>query len=252
MLPFLQVGPLAVQVPGLVLLLGLWFGLSLAERHAGRFGVNANLLYNLVFVALIAGVIGARLAYVFRFPAAFLESPASLISLNPSLLDMWGGLATAVIAALAYSQRRELPFWAVLDALTLMLAVLAIAVGLANLASGAAFGAPTSLPWGIELWGTRRHPSQIYETAAAMLILWSIWPGRGGVRAPQAGETGYLSGRYFLSFIALSAAAHLILQAFRGDSILLPGGLRSVQVIAWLVLAASLAGLSKLRARIPA
>ena len=53
MLPILQVGPLAIQAPGLILLLGLWLGLALAERTAHYWGVPGKTLYNLAFMALI-------------------------------------------------------------------------------------------------------------------------------------------------------------------------------------------------------
>jgi prolipoprotein diacylglyceryl transferase len=240
MLPILNIGPLAIQVTGLVLLLGVWLGLSLAERHASRFGVKPNELYNLAFVVMIAGVIGARLAYALRYPGAFAQAPLSLFSLNPGLLDAWGGLAVGLLAALIYGQRKGMAFWPTLDALTPALAVLGIALSLSQLASGAAFGSPTELPWGIELWGARRHPSQVYEALAGALILAILWPGRqdAGDRTP---------GTYFLTFLAASAGVRLFLEAFRGDSVLLPGGLRLAQVATWLVLAASLWGLRRLQ-----
>lgn len=241
MLPVLPIGGLALPVPGLVVILGLWIGLALAERQASKYGINPTLIYNLAFTALVAGVIGARLAYVVRFPEVFLATPLNLFSRNLGLLDLWGGIATAILAGMVYGQRKKLALWPTLDALTPALAVFAIALGLSNLASGAAFGAPSSVPWAIELWGDRRHPVQVYETLAAGLILWAVWPGRGlFTNLPAAGVT-------FLTFVALSAAARLFLEAFRGDSLLLPGGLRTAQVLAWLVLAASLWGLSVLR-----
>jgi prolipoprotein diacylglyceryl transferase len=240
MLPIVNIGPLAIQLPGLVILLGLWLGLTLAERNAPRFGVKANELYNLVFIALIAGIIGARLAYVLRYPQAFAGNPLSILSLNISLLDPWGGLTLGLVATLVYGQRKSMPFWSTLDALTPVLAVFAIAVSLSQFASGAAFGAPTEVPWSIHLWGADRHPTQIYEALAGGLILIILWPSRIDI-------TKKPSGSYFLTFIALSAGAHLFLEAFRGDSILLLGVLRQRQVIAWLVLAASLWGLFRLQ-----
>jgi len=63
-----------------------------------------------------------------------------------------------------------LPLWPALDALTPGLAAVMIAIGLAHIASGDAFGSPADLPWAIQLWGARRHPTQIYETLAAALI----------------------------------------------------------------------------------
>jgi prolipoprotein diacylglyceryl transferase len=239
MLPVVQFGPLAVQVPGLVLLAGLWLGLSLSERHAPRSGISPNHIYNLVFIGFLTGILAARLLYVIRYPSAFASSPASVFSLNPGLLDYWGGAALGLIAALIYGQRKALSFWAVADTLTPALAVLAVAAGLAHLASGSAFGAPTGLPWGIELWGARRHPTQIYEILGAVLILVILWPRRGLVRHSAPGSA-------FLTFVAFSAGLRLILEGFRGDSILLPGSLRSAQVAAWVVLAVSLWGLRRL------
>jgi phosphatidylglycerol:prolipoprotein diacylglycerol transferase len=233
MFPILQIGPLAIQVPGLVLLLGAWSGLALAEKHASQRGIPAGLLNNLVFVAMITGVIGARLAYVIRYPEIFTANPVGLISLNPGLLDLWGGLVTAVVGASIYAQRKGLNFRPSLDALTPLLSVFAIALGLSNLASGQAFGSPTDLPWGIELWGSKRHPTQAYEILAAGLILFLLWPGRLRWQNAQP-------GRYFLSYLALSALARLFLETFRGDSALLPGGFRLAQVVAWSLLAISL------------
>lgn len=229
MFPTLQLGPLAVQTPGLILLLAFWFGLWLAEKRSARHGLHPEMLYTLAFVVILAGALGGRLAYVLRFPSAFLASPLSLISWNPGLFDAWGMIAAGSLAALIYGLRKRLPFWRTLDALTPALAVIALGLGLAHLASGNAFGAPTKLPWGVELWGLVRHPSQAYEILAATAIL--AWVA---FRAPG------LPGCLFLEFLAASAAARLFLEAFRGDSIILIGGIRSAQAIAWLIMAAAL------------
>jgi prolipoprotein diacylglyceryltransferase len=233
MLPVLQVGPLAIQVPGLVLLLGLWLGLILSERYAPQRGVKPNQLDNLVLIALVAGVIGARLVYAARYPAAFAASPMSLVSINPGLLDPWGGAAVGLIAALIYGNRKHLPLLPTLDALTPLLAVMAVAQGVSHLASGNAFGAPTPLPWGMQLWGEKRHPSQIYEILLATALLMFFFPGR-------ALFNRWKPGVYFLAFTASSAAASLFLEAFRGDSALTAIGLRSAQIYAWIILAACL------------
>ena len=36
MFPYLPLGPFLLQLPGLALLVGLWFGLTLAEKEAGQ------------------------------------------------------------------------------------------------------------------------------------------------------------------------------------------------------------------------
>jgi len=234
MFPVIQIGGLALQTPGLILLVGIWVGLSLTERYAKLTKVNTDQLYNLTFTMLVAGILGARLAVMVRFPSAFIENPASTISLNPNLLDPSGGLATALISGLVYGQRKGMKLWATIDALVPTMGVMGIAIPLANLASGNAFGSPTELPWAIEIWGTTRHPTQIYQALASSLILWLVWPSRQG----KKNTTGVL----FIKYSALSAASILILEAFRGDSVLILNGLRSTQISAWIILAISLWG----------
>ena len=233
MFPIFQIGPVALQIPGLVLLAGLWIGLTISERRARRCGENPGHLYNLVFIALIADVIGARLSYAATYPSAFTTNPWSLVSLNPGLLDPLAGALIGAAAAAIYLFRKNLPLWSTLDALTPLFAVMGIAIGISHFASGSAFGTPTQAPWGIQLWGATRHPTQIYEIILATFTLivimfldrtsWSLIPGN-----------------IFLSFISLSAVSRLFLEAYRGDSILLDSGFRIAQVISWLVLAACL------------
>jgi phosphatidylglycerol---prolipoprotein diacylglyceryl transferase len=118
------------------------------------------------------------------------------------------------------------------------LAVMMIAFGLANLASGNAYGEPARLPWSIFLWGEWRHPAQAYETlgAALILLLKVLPPVSGRIRDDQYTPTGV----FFLEFIAWSSAVQLFLGAFHGDGSLIAGQIRALQVEAWFVLAASL------------
>ncbi len=238
MLPILQIGPLAMQTPGLILILGLWLGLTFAEKLAPRFKVSPNDIYNLVFNALIAGVIGARIQYVFRHFDIFRDTPLNLISLNPGLLDPVGGSAVGFLAALIYGNRKKLPLWSTLDALTPVIAVFAIAVGLANFASGDAFGIETQVPWGIWLWGATRHPVQLYETLGATGILGLIW-----IKNRAESPKSWVSGKTFLVFLALSAGSRLFFEAFRGDSAILFGNIRTAQVLAWMIIFLSLSGI---------
>lgn len=233
MLPIIQVGPLAIQAPGLVLIAGLWLGLILAERRARRIGANPADLYNLVFIGLIAGVIGARLSYAATFPDAFAGNLLNLVSLNPGLLDPFAGGLIAIVATAIYLYRKHLPVWTTLDNLTPLFAVMAIAIGLSNLASGNAFGIPTEQPWGIHLWGATRHPTQVYEIILASLILIAVLV----IDKTHWSQT---PGNTFILFLAFTALSRLFLEAFRGDSILIANGFRQAQVVAWLILAVCL------------
>lgn len=232
MLPILNVGPLAVPLPELLLLAGLWFGLSLSEKHAARHGLNSEMLANMVFTMLGLGLLGARAAYVLLYPAAFIASPGSLFSLNLGLLHPGGGLVSAALAGWVYAQHKGLPRWATLDALAPGLGILWMALALAQLAGGTAYGAETTWFWGFELWGATRHPVQALEAIAAGLILGQLFPNpRMANRSP---------GMDFLLLVAGAAGTRLLLEGLRGASLTTLGGLRTAQIVAWLVLALAL------------
>jgi phosphatidylglycerol---prolipoprotein diacylglyceryl transferase len=231
MLPYLHLGPLLLQTTGLALLLGIWIGLTFSEKEARRLEIQPDLIYNLVFYALLGGLVGARLIYVLRYLNAYLANPASLFSLNLNSLDPAGGLLIGILTAFVYGRWKGLALRPTLDALAPGLAVFMVALGVSHLLSGNAFGSPVNLPWSIYLWDEYRHPSQVYEILAALGVLLII------ARRPL-GQSG--GGLNFLLVIALSAAARLFLEAFRGDSLIWPGGLRAAQVLSLLVLLAAL------------
>ncbi|MEX0788582.1 MAG: prolipoprotein diacylglyceryl transferase family protein [Anaerolineales bacterium] len=234
MFPLLQLGPLALRLPGLFLLMGIWVGTSLIDREAPRHNVSGAALNNLVLYALIAGIVGARLGYALRYFQVYAEDPLSLVSLNPNTLSPLEGAVTALVVALVLAQRWRLTLWRSLDALTPCLAVFAIFVGLAHLSSGDAFGAPSSVPWAIELWGAKRHPSQAYEIAAAIFVFLAVWRLR---------RTPAFPSFLFLSWLTLAAGSRLFLEAFRGDSVIVLSTLRSAQLVSLAVLAAALSAL---------
>lgn len=238
MFPTLQVGSLSIQVPGIIILAGLWLGLNLSERRIRKSRREAGFLYNLVFIAIVSGVIGARLFYIISYPEAFSANPWNILSINTGLFDPYAGFLFGFTAGIIYVNRKKVSFWLVLDDLTPLLAVLAIAQGAAHLASGSAFGSPTTVPWGIYLWGTYRHPSQVYEIIFALLIFFFIY-------IFDQTKFNSITGRLFLFFTSLSAAYRLFLEAFRGDSLLIGEGFRQSQIISWLVLLVCLGLLGK-------
>ncbi|HEY9077458.1 MAG TPA: prolipoprotein diacylglyceryl transferase family protein [Anaerolineaceae bacterium] len=239
MLPILQIGPLAIQTGGLLLLIGFWIGSVVVEKHAARFGISPSHIFNMVWIGAAAGIAGARLGYAIRFSAAFIASPLSLFSPNPDLLDAPSGLMIAGLSTLLYGRWKRMPLWQTLDALTSFFGVGLVAYHLANLATGNSFGIPTSLPWSIYLWGNWRHPVQLYEALSAVIIFLIILPERNA-RKPAA-----CPGRRFWIFLALTASARLFFEGFYANSLLILDRIRLIQIIAWGILAVSLYQLGK-------
>jgi phosphatidylglycerol:prolipoprotein diacylglycerol transferase len=211
----------------ILLLAALWLGLSLSEKRVERHGISKDALNNIVYYSIIGYIVGGRIIFALVNLSTFMRSPLSIFSVNVDLFDPVGALAIALLVGFIFG---KLPLWPTLDALTPLVAALAIGLSLSHLAAGTAFGEPTNLPWGIDLWNATRHPSQIYELIAALLIFGLIW----------FRKTDSPAGSSILLFTAMTAGARLLLEGFRGDSTLLFGGVRLAQVIAWILLAAAL------------
>jgi phosphatidylglycerol:prolipoprotein diacylglycerol transferase len=211
----------------LILLLAAgWIGIIFAEQRAERHNISKQDLNDIAFYGTLALVIGGRISFVLQNLSVFIKSPLEIFSLTLDLFDLAGGLAAAVIVGLVYGQRQNLKLWSTLDALTPFFSIFAIGLGLSHLAAGTFYGKETTLPFGIYFWNATRHPTQIYETLAALLTLVLISRFKGNP----------IPGMLFLAFVSLTAFWQIIIQSFRADGTLIFNGIHQAQVGAWFVL----------------
>jgi phosphatidylglycerol:prolipoprotein diacylglycerol transferase len=224
----------------MIILAGVWIGLTLAEKYASYRGATPNVLYNLTLIVIVSGAIGGRLGYVLQHPDAFASSPFDVFSRNPGLFDPSSGFICGLITSLIYLQSRKVPLLSTLDALTPAFAVAAVSIALAQWVVGDAYGIPSSLPWSIEQWGEKRHPVQLYQLFITFAILAYLWPGRGELQNWRVGE-------YFFKFMVFSSLGRLFTEAFRAESMRLWGEFRAIQIYAWLVMAICILALNYLQ-----
>jgi phosphatidylglycerol:prolipoprotein diacylglycerol transferase len=232
MFPIINLGPLSIPAPGFILLLGFWLGSVFAERNATRFRVDPGLLEKVLWICLLAGLIGARLSYIARSPSAFQGNFLSIFSLNPNLLDPIGGILISTTVGFLYISHQRISFLAFLDSLTPFFAVIAITLSLSKFAAGTGFGTSTALPWGIYLWSELRHPVQIYYLIGGLVTLYLV------LARKQTND--YRSGFTFLLFISLTSGFRLFFSAFQESASLIADGIRPLQLVYWMILATSL------------
>jgi phosphatidylglycerol:prolipoprotein diacylglycerol transferase len=223
MAPTLSLFGLTLQTYPLVLLLAVGMGLWLSAREGHRLGVDGDRVHSLGFYALLATVLGARLAYVLSHWAAYRDALLSIFSPTPMALAWPEGALIGGVVALVYWHNCRLPAGTTLDAIAPGLTLAMALERLGAFLGGLGFGEPTTVPWGIHLLGRVRHPVHLYEAAALLAILGVLcWPR---VRRPAAGHS-------FALFVALYSASRLFLEAFRARTPLAPTGVRVVQVVA--------------------
>ncbi|MBI5568063.1 MAG: prolipoprotein diacylglyceryl transferase, partial [Chloroflexi bacterium] len=106
MFPVLNVGPLAIQTRGLIILLSIWFASEAAERSAKRLGLSSDHVYNLTLIAALTGVVGARLGYVLEHLSIYQTYPAQIIALDLNTLSAGWGVTIGLLAAYLYAGRK--------------------------------------------------------------------------------------------------------------------------------------------------
>jgi len=171
MFPVLNIGPLAIQTPGLLIIIGIYIAILVVEKQSIRYLLKSNDVSNLIFIYLLSTIIIGRLSYLIQYPSIFLENPLSIFSISPSFIDFPSGLVLSLLVALVFIQKKKFPFLKILDAISLPLLIFLVFFFFSLLASGDFYGKPSALPWAIYLWGTTRHPLQIYYILGLILFI---------------------------------------------------------------------------------
>ena len=236
MLPFLNLGPLALPTAPLVYLLGVWLALWAVDRAARRLGLDAERHYALATKAVLAGFVGARLAFVLLHWSSYDDNLLGIVWPLTSGYSAVGGALIGAAAAVFYGRWRRLSLWPALDALAPGLLLFLITVSLADFVGGAGYGSLTSMPWGITVFGVRRHAVQLYEAVAGVVALGAWWAASDLRGLPRP----LRSGRPFLWAAVVYSGGRLLVDAYRENATLV-SGFHVTQIVALVVLLLALA-----------
>ncbi|MFN2303817.1 MAG: prolipoprotein diacylglyceryl transferase, partial [Anaerolineales bacterium] len=241
MFPMINIGPLAIQSGGLILLLSIWIGIWISDRFSKNLGTSSDNIENSILIALLIGIVSARIGFFLRNFNIFLENPLSIFSLSPSMLYVPFGILIGTLSGLIYAQKKGLPNLPTLDTLSPMLLIVFIGFQLANFATGNIYGLPSNLPWAVPLWGAMRHPVQIYAIILALgafLILVILTKGLK--------KSGFMrSGILFKLTITTLAIITIFSRAFVDNKALL-AGVDTYQLFGFGILLVGLIQLNKL------
>jgi phosphatidylglycerol:prolipoprotein diacylglycerol transferase len=239
----LQVGPILVTWHGVFSLLGILAAARVGQLLLRDYGVPADRIYDMAVWMVIAGLIGARLLFVWENYSLFVGAWQRVFLLNEGGISQWGGIFGALLGGYLWCRRNGVDYRQVLDAAGPANA-LGFAIGrLGDIINGEHHGTASNLPWAVEYVnpstlgepGKAVHPEVAYELLWNLLVFGvAILTYRAFKRRLPPGVTGliwlavYAAGRFFLSFL-------------RTDSLVF--GLRQAQWASLAMIAVSLVGI---------
>ena len=120
MIPYFQfttitLGPITIQVWGLMVALGMLAGAWAAAKMAKHRGQDEKIIWDLSVWVIIAAMIGARIIHVVYEPATYLADPMEFFRLWHGGFSVMGGFLGALIAGVWFLRRKHVDVWAYSD-----------------------------------------------------------------------------------------------------------------------------------------
>ena len=206
-------------------------GLYIYKRRK-HFELSQDNVLDMVILAVIGGLIGARIYYILFNPALFFGPGnwGNLLQFRVRGLAIYGGVIGAGAAYLIFCRVKNINYLKFFDAGAFGLFIGQSIGRWGNFINREAFGVETAMPWrmGLETATDTMyvHPTFLYESLWNMtgLLLLHIF-------SKKRGRKYY--GQYFLFYVAWYGLGRFFIEGLRTDSLFIPGtALRVSQVVA--------------------
>lgn len=255
---FLKIGPLEIRYYGMMYAIAFFLGLYLGKKEAKRRGIDFALIEDFAFTAMLSGLIGARLYYVFMNWSDYAKTPLEIIAVWHGGMAIHGGILGAIIGTLIFAAIRKVnPL--MLGDIGAAPFILGQAIGrIGNFTNGDAHGVPTFtpikvmldntfqkwyseylaglhpnapdiVPWGVifpvgtpagnEYPYTPTHPVMIYEMILNFIAFLLIW-------FVFRKKEKYKHSLFYIYIIAYSIIRSVV-TIFRADDLMYFGVIRS-------------------------
>jgi phosphatidylglycerol:prolipoprotein diacylglycerol transferase len=204
-----HLGPIRVHWYGIMYLLGFAAAWWLARRRAAaaRSTWRAADVDDLIFFGMLGVILGGRIGYVLFYGLKFWAGDAWYpLKIWEGGMSFHGGLLGVATAMALFAWRRGRSIGDVYD-FTAPLPPLGLFFGrIGNFINGELWGKTTTVPWGFEVNGQVRHPSQLYEAALEGLLLFAVLWWFSSRPRPRLAPSGlflivYGAVRFLIEFV---------------------------------------------------
>ena len=216
----LEIGSLSIRWYGVMAALGFVAASWLLERNRKYAGLSKDNCGTLMIIALVAGLLGARIFYVIQFFEYFKDDLIKIFYIHNGGLVFYGGFILAFSSIIFYTRKKHFDTIRVLD---IFAPAMAAAHGFGRIGcflNGCCFGRATESFWGVTapvnsfLWqqtkGLPVHPVQLLEAGEnfllCLLYYWMLKKTKRGVVTA--------------SYLIIYAVLRCINETLRGDNVL--------------------------------
>lgn len=255
-----QIGPFTIYSYGLMLGIGFLLASFFLTKELKRKELDPNLGNVITLLAVIFGIVGAKILYLIESWEYFILDPIGM-AFSPGGLTWYGGFFLATLTIFLYVRKKKVSFLKICDAAA---PALLLGYGVARLgchfAGDGDYGLPTTLPWAavysqgtfppsiafrdfpdiVARYGVNGvvpdnlpvHPTPVYEFLAGVALFALLWRLRGN---------NYPDGRLFMLYLVCSGAARFLVEFIRLNPRIL-FGLSEAQVFSIVMVAVGMYG----------
>ncbi len=242
-----KIGSVEIKWYALCIMLGFALAIVYVLVQGKKQGFKSDTFIDLAIIAMVFGLIGARLYYVLFRLDQYIKDPISILYIWKGGLAIYGGVILAVLASFVYCRVKKQPFLKLAD---IAAPALLIGQGIGrwgNFFNQEAFGVNTGLPWGMTgnivaenirseaadikdrfgiLLDSSKpvHPTFLYESLwclLGVLVLWLFYK-----------KFKKFDGEVALAYCAWYGFERMFVEGLRTDSLILFANIRISQVVA--------------------
>ena len=236
-------GPFQISWHGVFSVLGIFAAARIGAYLAARDGISKERIYDMAVWMVVAGIVGARLLFVWENYQHFQGSWIRVFYLTEGGISQWGGIFGALLGGYLWCRRNHVDFLRIVDAAGAANA-LGFAIGrIGDIINGEHHAIGSNLPWAVDYVnektlgqpGRSVHPEVAYEMIFDLLLVAALLPFHQ--RLKQRLPPGVLGLIYF----ALYSIGRFLLSFLREDSLLY--GLRQAQWASVIMVAIAVVGI---------
>ncbi len=233
---FITIGTFSLKWYSLLMLVSIIIGMYLIQKEVRKFNIKEDFIFNMVFWAIITGIIGARLYYVIFNWDYFSSNLSEIYQIWNGGLAIHGGIIAGVITMALYTKKYKAKLPRYIDFIVPSLSLAQAIARWGNFFNSEAHGAATTAAHlkkmfvpdfvinGMLIDGIYYTPTFFYESILCLVLFIILII----LRKTKYIKVGSLSAVYLIGY----GLIRILIESSRTDALLL-NGFKVAQIVSF-------------------